>query len=108
MGEKVSHLQYVISEGYLVNLYLLFIAALKLSWNSNSYLMIAYLLRSIPYQTIKFQILFKLKAFADDELETVRIMESCFKWIENFVQKVEIADSQRFLLFPQSFLIHFH
>ena len=45
----------------------------------------------------------KLKAFADDKLNSAKMMISLFDRVENTVGKGENAGYQHFLLFPQSF-----
>ena len=44
-----------------------------------------------------------MKAFADDSLNVVQIMEFAFDRVENIVGKGENAGHQHFLLFPQCF-----
>ena len=45
----------------------------------------------------------KLKAFADDKLNTTQNIKVVFHRIENIVGKEENAGYQHFLLFPQCF-----
>ena len=45
----------------------------------------------------------KLKAYADDKLNIVKMMISLFNKVENTVEKGENAGCQHFLLFPQCF-----
>ena len=45
----------------------------------------------------------KLKAFADDKFDVVKMMISIFDGLENSVEKGENAGYQHFLLFLQSF-----
>ena len=45
----------------------------------------------------------KLKAFADDTFEIIKMMISVFDKVENSVGKGENAGYQHFLLFPQCF-----
>ena len=45
----------------------------------------------------------KLKTFADDKLDIVKMMISLFDRLENAVGKGENAGYQHFLLFPQCF-----
>ena len=45
----------------------------------------------------------KLKAFADDNLHRVQLMEFLFNRIENIMGKGENAGNQHFLLFPICF-----
>ena len=45
----------------------------------------------------------KLKAFADDKLNIVKMMNSLYNRVENTVGKGENAGYQHLLLFPQCF-----
>ena len=45
----------------------------------------------------------KLKAFADDKTDVVKMMISLLDRVENMVEKGENAGYQHFLLFPQCF-----
>ena len=47
----------------------------------------------------------KLKAFADEKINSAHMMSSVSDRIENVVRKGENAGYQHFLLFPQSFLL---
>ena len=50
----------------------------------------------------------KLKAFADDKINVLKMMIFIFDRIENIVGKEENAGYQHFLLFPQSFQMALH
>ena len=59
-----------------------------------------------PFQSFpKRQILdsSKLKQFADDNFNLMKMAQNSSKWIENIVGKREIARYEQFLLFPQCF-----
>ena len=45
----------------------------------------------------------KVKQLADDNFKFDENGRKSFKWIENTVEKVEIAHYEQFLLFPQCF-----
>ena len=45
----------------------------------------------------------KLKAFTDNKLNVTQNIERDFYRVQNIVEKVEDADNQHFLLFPQCF-----
>ena len=45
----------------------------------------------------------KLKEFADDNFKLDENGRRIFKWVENTVEKGEIARYEQFLLFPQFF-----
>ena len=45
----------------------------------------------------------KLKEFADDNLKFDENGRKLSKWVENTVEKGEIAHDEQFLLFPQCF-----
>ena len=53
----------------------------------------------------KYQILDspKLKEFADDNSNCDQNVRKFFKWVENTVEKGEIALYEQFILFPQCF-----
>ena len=59
----------------------------------------------LPYLFTKQQILdpLKLREFADDNFKFEENGRKFSKWIENTVEKGEIAHYELFLLFPQCF-----
>ena len=57
----------------------------------------------IPSPNDKILDVTKLKAFADDKLNIVKMLISLYNRVENTVGKGENAGYQHFLLFPQCF-----
>ena len=49
----------------------------------------------------KILLFVKLKAFADDKINTAQTLNSLFGRVENIVRKGESAGYQHFCLFPQ-------
>ena len=59
---------------------------------------------SLLYEKNKILDLFKLKAFADDKINTIQKLKFALGSIQNIVEKGENAGCQYFLLFSQCFL----
>ena len=56
-----------------------------------------------PCPNDKFYTLLKLKEFADDNFEIDKNSRMFSRWVENIVEKGEIARYRQFLLLPQCF-----
>ena len=56
-----------------------------------------------PFPNDKFYTLLKLKEFADDNFEIDKNSRMFSRWVENTVEKGEIARYRQFLLLPQCF-----
>ena len=68
---------------------------------SNIYFVISQCFNPLPNE--KLSEVTKLKAFADDKLNIVKMVITLFDRVENTVEKGENAGYQHFLLFQQSF-----